>query len=79
MKNINNVSTEIKLNGIVSKQQSNFNKLNHENFSSLLNQEKSDESEEQIIEEEISSCTTHQEVTLQNQAYLNKAFLHLVA
>lgn len=77
MRKISNESTEIKLNGLVSNRQSNYNKLNHESFSSLLNQEK--ESSDEGKEEVVSKSSTHQEVLLQNQAYLNKIYLHLVA
>ena len=76
MKKISNESIEIKLNGLVSNRQSNYNKLNHENFSSLLNQE---EELPEVQEEPVSKKITHQEVILQNQAYLNRVFLNLVA
>jgi hypothetical protein len=75
VKNINDDFTQIRLNGLVSKQQSNFNKLNHENFSSLLNKEEPSDTKEEVV----SSEGSHEEVMLQNQAYLNRAFLHLVA
>ena len=72
-------STEVKLNGLVSSRQSNYNKLNHENFSSLLNQENKENLSE-IKEDKIQKKNiTPQEVILQNTAYLNKIFLNLVA
>ena len=75
MKQVNNQINELTLNSIISKQQSSFNNFQHDNFSSLLNQEEN--SKEQ--EEELSSEFDSQQQVLMNQAYLNKIFISSVA
>ncbi|MEA3384756.1 MAG: hypothetical protein U9Q20_08835 [Campylobacterota bacterium] len=72
MKNSINEVNNVSLHSIMQGQLSNNSSYRHDNFSSLLNNDESKNSEES---EEPSSDFENQQQVLLNQAYLNRAFL----
>jgi len=72
MKRIDSIN-DITTATIVAKQQSFQTSMSNGSFSSLLNQEKERQSNEESQDD--SSNLLHQDNILQNQAYLNKLYL----
>lgn len=68
---------EISIGKVTSKYTNKINSMINGTFSEMINKDLKENNEEEI-KEEPATLTSHQ-VILQNQAYLNKAFLFNVA